>query len=369
MFAGKLVVGVAAAVLAVSTSVAVANSWGSTPTTVTSIVDGDTIDVSMGGEVKRVRLLNVDAPETVHPDESVQCLGPEARAFLEGLIPVGTEVSLKYDREKTDRYGRELAGVFVGDVLVNAELARAGLGVAVLFEPNGTYYDQVRNAQQEAMAAGRGLFDEAIGCTLPGQVAQVEADASELLATQATGLEEMESHASGLAETLAVVTALSAMLSSDSDGFVAIVHRDNAALHRSLAGLEERLRRAQDTTQRAIQKEEERIEAERLEAERREAERLEAERREAERKAAQERLEREQREAERRAAEQRSKSSGSSGGGTRSGGSGSGSGSSGGKDGYTGCRAYGGKYPPNAIDSKGRPYTKIDCITKRPIGG
>lgn len=36
-------------------------------------------------------------------------------------------------------------------------------------------------------------------------------------------------------------------------------------------------------------------------------------------------------------------------------------------DSYTGCRAYGGSYPPNAVDDKGRAYTRIDCTTKTPI--
>ena len=96
--------------------------------------------MSTAGEVTRVRLLNVDAPETVHPDKFVQCMGSEAKALLEELIPAGTEITLDYDRDRADRYGRELAGVRVGKTLVNAETARAGLGIAVLVEPNRRFY-------------------------------------------------------------------------------------------------------------------------------------------------------------------------------------------------------------------------------------
>ena len=53
--------------------------------TVTKIVDGDTIDVLRDGAEVRVRLLNVDTPESVDPDEPVQCLGPESTEFLETL--------------------------------------------------------------------------------------------------------------------------------------------------------------------------------------------------------------------------------------------------------------------------------------------
>ncbi|MGA8048321.1 MAG: thermonuclease family protein [Dermatophilaceae bacterium] len=377
MFVGKLAVGVAA-VLAVGTGVAVANGIGSDPTVVIAVVDGDTIDVSSGGEIKRVRLLNVDAPESVHPDEFIECMGPEATAFLEELLPAGTEVALAYDRERTDRYDRELAGVTVGEMFVNAEIARAGLGIAVLFEPNSRFYQKVREAQLEAIAAGRGLYDEDLGCTLPGRVAEVAASAETVLDEPASvedGLEAMESYSGVLSETMVGVVALTALLNAD-DGLYAIVHRHNAGPREILSQVHQRLEDAQRRTREAIQTEKDRIEAERLEAERLErerqaAERREAERVEAERLAAQEQREREQREAERRAAAQRPSTGGSSGSGSGSGSSGgsSGSGGSGGYDGYTGCRAYGGKYPPNAIDEQGRPYTKIDCSTKRPIGG
>jgi micrococcal nuclease len=219
---------------------------------------------------------------------------------------------------------------------------------------------------------------------LPGRVAEVASGAETVLDEPASvedGLEAMASYSAVLAETMVGVAALTALLESDDDGFYAVLHRHNPGPSEVLAQLDRRLENAQRTTVEAIHTEKDRIEAERLEAERLERERLEAERREAERieaerLAAQERREREQREAarreaERRAAAQRPPSGGSSSSGSGSGssGGGSGSGGSGGYDGYTGCRAYGGKYPPNAIDEKGRPYTKIDCSTKRPIGG
>lgn len=100
------------------------------------VIDGDTIDVRMGGDTVRVRLLNIDAPETKDPNEPVECLGPEASKFLSDRLPPGTEITLEYDVERKDRYGRTLAGVFESGHLVNAEIAAAGLGAPVVFEPN-----------------------------------------------------------------------------------------------------------------------------------------------------------------------------------------------------------------------------------------
>lgn len=351
-------------------------------TVVAAIVDGDTIDVSRNGEQKRVRLLNVDTPETVHPDEMVQCMGPEAAAFLEELLPVGTVVDLQYDEERTDQYGRELAGVFVEGVLVNAEIARAGLGAAVLFGPNDRFYPDVLAAQNEAQAAERGLYDPNAECTFPAKLNQFSEQADQLLSQEPPDVQDIPAMESYLAEIAAlglVGEALAELLDDEPRSLLPVIHRDNNQAIRSLEATQQRLSSERESVQADIEAEKERLEAERLEAERLEAERREAERREAERLEA-ERREAERLEAERQAAAQQNYSSGGSGGsssgasggsnsgapgGSNSGGSG-GSGA-GGYDGYTGCRAYGGGYVPNAVDNQGRPYTRIDCATKMPL--
>ena len=144
------------------------------------VIDGDTVDVDLDGDETRIRLLNVDTPETKHPDEPVQCLGLEASQFLEDLLPVGTEVELDYDVEKEDSYGRTLAGLFHEDVLINAQIAAEGLGVAVVYEPNSKFYDEVKNAEQNAREEQVGLFDLQIECALPQQLAAVQDEIDQL---------------------------------------------------------------------------------------------------------------------------------------------------------------------------------------------
>lgn len=134
------------------------------------VIDGDTIMVDRHGDEERVRLLNVDTPETSHPERPVECLGPEATEFLESQLAPGDEVKLEYDEERTDRYGRTLAGVFKDGLLLNAEIARHGYGAAVVYEPNRRFHPEVLAAQQEAEEAQVGLFDPEVGCTLPGAV-------------------------------------------------------------------------------------------------------------------------------------------------------------------------------------------------------
>lgn len=171
---GKLIVGVLA-VTGVAVGAGVVTTAVSTDgAVVTHIVDGDTFDATVDGRSTRIRLLNVDTPETKDPDADVECLGPEAAARLGQLIPVGSTVELAYDEERTDAHGRTLAGVYDGEGrLVNAELAREGLGTAVLVEPNDRFYEDVAEAQEEARTGARGLYATSVACTVPARVEEV----------------------------------------------------------------------------------------------------------------------------------------------------------------------------------------------------
>ncbi|MCG7308850.1 thermonuclease family protein [Brachybacterium sp. ACRRE] len=140
---------------------------------VVRVIDGDTLVARIDGDDVRVRLLNVDTPETKDPDEPVQCMGPEASAFLEKRLPAGTEIELEYDQERTDRYDRTLAAVFESGSLVNAEIAAEGLGLPVLFEPNDRFLGEVTRASEAAEREQKGLFAPSVECTLPAKAQQV----------------------------------------------------------------------------------------------------------------------------------------------------------------------------------------------------
>lgn len=131
---------------------------------VTHIVDGDTLDVTLSGTRTRIRLLNVDTPETVKPDTPVECMGPQASARLAQLAPVGSTVGLAFDVERLDQYGRTLATVITPSGQNASEvLADEGLGIAVKYGANIVGYATVVAAQQHAKAAGLGLYSGACG--------------------------------------------------------------------------------------------------------------------------------------------------------------------------------------------------------------
>ncbi|GAB3186880.1 hypothetical protein GCM10027061_01780 [Nesterenkonia suensis] len=139
-------------------------SEGAERGTLVRVVDGDTLVVELDGRDERVRLLNIDTPESVHPHQPVECLGPESSAHMESLVAPGDPVILEFDRERTDRYDRLLAGVWRDDVLLNVQMARDGYGVPVHYPPNDRFLDPVEVAWAQAEEDGVGLFAEDLGC-------------------------------------------------------------------------------------------------------------------------------------------------------------------------------------------------------------
>jgi len=118
---------------------------------VTQVIDGDTIIIEGG---YRVRYIGIDTPE-IHP--RLEAYGMEALAANRMLVE-GKEVRLERDVSETDKYGRLLRYVYVGDVFVNAELVRQGLAEAKAYPPDIKYQDYLEDLEAEARQAGRGIW-------------------------------------------------------------------------------------------------------------------------------------------------------------------------------------------------------------------
>ena len=129
--------------------------------TVVRVVDGDTVIVrGPGGSTEDVRPIGIDTPETVDPRRPVGCYGPEASAFTKHLV-TGRRVTLRYDRELHDRYGRFLAYVWLAGrrpLFVNAELVRRGYARSYPFPPNTAHAALFAALERSAAVAGKGLW-------------------------------------------------------------------------------------------------------------------------------------------------------------------------------------------------------------------
>jgi len=121
---------------------------------VTKVVDGDTIHVRIGDADYTVRYIGINAPEDAMKKE---WLGSEATTRNKELV-AGKNVTLVKDVRDTDRYGRLLRFVFVGDVLVNFELVREGYAQATPYSPDISCKQLFYDAQLLAQQEDRGLW-------------------------------------------------------------------------------------------------------------------------------------------------------------------------------------------------------------------
>jgi micrococcal nuclease len=126
---------------------------------VARIVDGDTVQVTLGGRRERVRYIGVDTPESVKPGSPVQCYAKRASAFNARLV-AGERVRLVSDAERRDRYGRLLAYVYRerDGLFVNAELVRRGYARTLTIPPNVAHAAELRKLASAARRARRGLW-------------------------------------------------------------------------------------------------------------------------------------------------------------------------------------------------------------------
>lgn len=128
-----------------------------TEAAVTYVVDGDTIRALIGGQEYTIRYIGIDAPEMDDATAPSREIAEAATAANRRLVE-GKTVRLVKDVSETDRYGRLLRYVYAGDLLVNAELVRLGQAVARSYPPDTRHHDLFVQMEEEARAAGIGVW-------------------------------------------------------------------------------------------------------------------------------------------------------------------------------------------------------------------
>jgi micrococcal nuclease len=126
------------------------------------VVDGDTLIARIGGDDERVRMLGVDAPESVRSDRPVECFGPRASARTKALLPKGTRITLTADptQGERDQFGRLLAEVSLpGEAItVNERLIAEGYAEVFRGDGRGRLQPRLRAAERAARDARLGLW-------------------------------------------------------------------------------------------------------------------------------------------------------------------------------------------------------------------
>ncbi|KIG16193.1 hypothetical protein DB30_04805 [Enhygromyxa salina] len=136
-----------------STETGADHRCGPTSGVVDRVIDGDTILLESGD---RVRYILVDTPEITAGKN--ECWGAEASAYNEMLVE-GQTISIEYDQECEDQYGRLLAYVSVDGMEVNRALLEGGYACILHISPNGdAKFAAYQNLENTAKQAGVGMW-------------------------------------------------------------------------------------------------------------------------------------------------------------------------------------------------------------------
>ena len=125
------------------------------------VVDGDTIELQ---NRRLVRYIGIDTPEVRQREGHRWVFRPEpfgVKAMEENRRLVeGKRVTLEYDAEPHDRYGRLLAYVYLDGHMVNEQLIEAGYARPMRIPPNIKYAERFNTLAQAAKRKNRGIWNE-----------------------------------------------------------------------------------------------------------------------------------------------------------------------------------------------------------------
>jgi len=137
-----------------------------TMATVVKVIDGDTIEVDIGGKLCKVRYIGISSPKIFHPSYSEEPYGGEAYVRNKELVE-GKAVELERDVLDTDEQGNLLRYVYVDGLFVNAELVRLGYARSEVSSPNTKYQSLLSQLEAEAKEAHCGFWATSPPVTMP----------------------------------------------------------------------------------------------------------------------------------------------------------------------------------------------------------
>ena len=144
----------------------------STIVEVISVVDGDTLKISYKGQEDSIRLIGIDTPESRvnkkakrdakrsgQDIETIIAMGKRATKYVKSLVKQGDLITIEFDVQARDRYGRILGYVYLPNgKLLNEEIVKAGYASVMTIPPNIKYKDIFLNAFKAANENRRGLW-------------------------------------------------------------------------------------------------------------------------------------------------------------------------------------------------------------------
>lgn len=116
---------------------------------VLKVIDGDTIICKQKNKSFKVRLIGINAPESVHPNKTKNTLkGKIASKFTKSKLE-RKFVELEKDVQNKDKYNRYLRYVYIDEKMFNLTLIKKGYAVPMQIKPNTKYKNKFEKAYNE----------------------------------------------------------------------------------------------------------------------------------------------------------------------------------------------------------------------------
>lgn len=127
--------------------------------------DGDTyvIKLDSSGQEITVRLIGVDTPESVAPDDYYKdntAEGKDVSAIVKSKLHEGDRLTIEYDVQTEDKYGRTLAYLYTEDgKMIQDWLLENGYAQTMTIQPNSKYAEHFAEVQHTAAKNKVGLWN------------------------------------------------------------------------------------------------------------------------------------------------------------------------------------------------------------------
>jgi len=140
--------------------------------TVLAVVDGDTLRVRLNSDRELLRLIGLDTPEArinkraekqaernLTDTQTILTLGERAKSAVNAMAPIGTRITIEFDTERRDHYGRLLGYVYLPDgEMLNQKVLSMGYAKLLTVPPNVRHLSRLQSAYAEGRDARRGLW-------------------------------------------------------------------------------------------------------------------------------------------------------------------------------------------------------------------
>jgi micrococcal nuclease len=114
------------------------------------VIDGDTIVIDNG---EHIRYIGMNAPEL----SPLECYATNAAEINKELV-LGKTIKLVKDVSETDKYGRPLRFVYVGDTFIDDYLVKVGAAKIETVSPDVEFKDEFLSSQNYAKENKLGMW-------------------------------------------------------------------------------------------------------------------------------------------------------------------------------------------------------------------